>query len=572
GKVLARQTLALAAGQAQEVGWDVVVPLGQPELQWEVTAKVVAQDSPAAMDRLRIRQKVIAAVPVRTLQATLLQIEKTQTMKVHLPDGALAGRGGVQAVFSARLGGDLPGVREFMTAYPYTCFEQNTSRAIALQDEALWDAQAAKLPAYLDGDGLLKYFPSMDQGSDSLTAYVLSVTQEAGYSIAPELKARMEEGLRGFVQGRVVRYSALRTADLAVRKIAALEALSRSGPVAPGELESFALEPNLWPTSAVIDWYLILHRSPALPQRATQLAQVQQILRARLNLQGTTLGFSTERKDDWWWLMASADVNANRLLLAMRDNPAWQADMGRMARGALGRQRAGHWGTTVANAWGVLALDKFSQQFESVPVTGISSASLGTASKSIAYGAEVSSGSVLLPWPRAESELQLEHAGQGKPWVTVQSLAALPLKTALSSGYQISKRITPVEQKSPGVWSRGDVYRVHLDLEAQSDMTWVVVDDPIPASATVLGSGLGRDSQILSSGAKSTGWVWPAYEERSFEAYRAYYQFVPKGKWSVEYTVRLNNSGQFSLPATRVEAMYSPEMFGAMPNPAVSVK
>ena len=52
-------------------------------------------------------------------------------------------------------------------------------------------------------------------------------------------------------------------------------------------------------------------------QRASLLTQAQNILRARLNLQGTTLGFSTERSDDWWWLMASPDRNANRLLLAV---------------------------------------------------------------------------------------------------------------------------------------------------------------------------------------------------------------------------------------------------------------
>jgi uncharacterized protein YfaS (alpha-2-macroglobulin family) len=153
----------------------------------------------------------------------------------------------------------------------------------------------------------------------------------------------------------------------------------------------------------------------------------------------------------------------------------------------------------------------------------------------------------------------------GKPWVTVQTLSALPLKTSLSSGYKIAKTITPLEQKVKGAWSRGDTYRVHLDLEAQSDMTWVVVDDPIPASATVLGSGLGGDSKIATGGERSTGWVYPAFQERTFEGYRAFYSFVPKGKWSVEYTVRLNNPGQFNLPPTRVEAMYSPEMFGASP-------
>ena len=39
-----------------------------------------------------------------------------------------------------------------------------------------------------------------------------------------------------------------------------------------------------------------------------------------------------------------------------------------------------------------------------------------------------------------------------------------------------------------------------------------------------------------------------------------------------EYTVRFNNAGVFGMPPTRVEAMYSPEMFGETPNAMVEVK
>ena len=112
---------------------------------------------------------------------------------------------------------------------------------------------------------------------------------------------------------------------------------------------------------------------------------------------------------------------------------------------------------------------------------------------------------------------------------------------------------------------------MHLDLEAQSDMSWVVVDDPVPAGATILGSGLGGQSKLLARGERREGWVWPAFEERRFDAVRSYYRFVPKGTWSVEYTVRLNNPGTFLQPSTRVEAMYAPEMFAEIPNANVVV-
>jgi len=100
----------------------------------------------------------------------------------------------------------------------------------------------------------------------------------------------------------------------------------------------------------------------------------------------------------------------------------------------------------------------------------------------------------------------------------------------------------------------------------------VVVNDPVPAGSSILGTGLGRDSELLTRDEKKTGWVWPAFEERSFESFRAYYEYVPKGKWTVEYTMRLNNDGAFGLPETRVEAMYAPEMFGMSPNKKMQVE
>jgi hypothetical protein len=129
-----------------------------------------------------------------------------------------------------------------------------------------------------------------------------------------------------------------------------------------------------------------------------------------------------------------------------------------------------------------------------------------------------------------------------------------------------------VEQAEKGKYTRGDVLRITLEVNASADMTWVVISDPVPAGATILGSGLGRDSQIATTGEKRGGGGWPAFEERSFEAFRSYYEYLPRGVVKMEYTVRLNNVGDFALPPSRVEAMYAPEMFGETPNARVKVE
>ncbi len=104
-------------------------------------------------------------------------------------------------------------------------------------------------------------------------------------------------------------------------------------------------------------------------------------------------------------------------------------------------------------------------------------------------------------------------------------------------------------------------------------MTWVVVNDPIPAGASQLGGALNRQSQIATSGEKPfyEQEVWPAFVERGMDSYRAYYEYVPKGTFELEYTIRLNQAGSFAMPTTRVEALYEPEMFGEAPNPRFEV-
>jgi len=570
GRELPPLQLELEAGQARDLAWDIDVPAEARRLEWDVSAE--ASDG-SARDRMKSSQEVIAPVPARVFQATLQQVDKPVDLPVARPQDAVPGRGDVRVSLRARLGDGLGGVVEYMTRYPYTCLEQRVSRAVALGDDGLWSGIQRELPAYIDRDGLFRYFASDKlQGSDVLTAYVLAIAKASGRELPSELQRQALDGLRSFVGGQLLRPSALPVADLVLRKLAAVRTLALYGEAKAEMLASLNLDPKNWPTSALLDWIEILQHLPALPQSAARLQEAQQLLRSRLNLQGTTLGFSSEASDALWWLMVSADENAVRAILTLLDLPSWQEDLPRLVTGAIGRQQAGHWLTTPANAWGTVALDQFSRRFEAQEVTGYTEASLGEARKGMEWSETAHHSALNLPWPETGAgELKLTHNGAGKPWALIQSRAAIPLKQPLFTGYRIQRSVTGVEQAQPGVWSRGDVARVRLELDAQTDMTWVVVDDPIPAGASILGSGLGGDSRLLTAGERQEGWVSPVFQERRFDALRAYYDFVPKGKWTLEYTVRFNNPGRFELPPTRVEALYAPEMFGELPNAALEI-
>ncbi|MEN9420459.1 MAG: hypothetical protein RI988_4080, partial [Pseudomonadota bacterium] len=349
----------------------------------------------------------------------------------------------------------------------------------------------------------------------------------------------------------------------------------------------------------------ILRQLDTVPDRTRRLEEAQQLLRARLAYSGTTLRFSTETSDHWWWLMEGADANAARLILTVLDDPAWRAELPRLVTGHLARQQRGAWSTTVANAWSVVALERFAARFESAPVRGRTNATTGmvagpaapaaspgatppappggprpaNASASLDWARQPEGGSLSLPWPAGTGTLRVTHEGSGRPWVTVQARAAVPTTQPVQSGYALVRTLVAVSQREPGRWSRGDVARVRVELQAAADMSWVVLADPVPAGATILGSGLGRDAAATawlaagSSGepAESASRALVAFDERGFESFRRYFEFLPRGRHVIEYTVRLNQPGRFGMPATRAEAMYAPEVHGEVPNSALEV-
>ncbi|RZM02086.1 MAG: alpha-2-macroglobulin, partial [Variovorax sp.] len=622
---LAARTLDVPAGESRVAAWDVTAPaqLAQTRAEailWEIEARDTLGGQDGARDALKVSQRIVPAVPLAVQQATLVQIgdganggDDAFSLDVAPPADALPSRGGLRMALVPRLAEGLPGVRDWFAAYPFSCLEQKTSKAIGLRDVAMWRGVVAQLPTYLDADGLANYFPprdgQADRGSDILTSYLLAATHEAGdidpaFALPEAVRAPMEAGLIAFVEGRIQREFWSPRKDLDVRKLAALEALSRHGKARAGMLASIAVAPDQWPTGAVVDWLQILQRLPDAPQRRQRLDEAGNVLRARLSYQGTRLVFSTERDDQWWWLMTNGDVNAARLLLATMDDPAWKDDMGRLAGGLIGRQRNGAWQTTTANLWGGLALERFSRTFEREPVGGTTTATLrppaggadtapartasvdwarvervkatdaaGASRQDGTSGGNLRNNTMFLPWatPPARQTLNVAQNGGGRPWLTLQSVAAVPLKAPFSAGYAIRRTVTPVEQAVPGRYTRGDVLRVTLEVDAAADMTWVAITDPVPAGATILGGGLGRDSQIATQGEKTSGRGMPAFEERSFEAFRSYYEFLPKGTVKMAYTVRLNNAGDFALPPSRVEALYAPEMFGELPNARMAV-
>ncbi|MBX9795559.1 alpha-2-macroglobulin family protein, partial [Sphingomonas sp.] len=575
------QTVTIPAGGAVPVMWTLTAPMGVADLRWQVRAR--SSDGKAA-DAITVSQTVAPLVPVDVWAATLTRVGGG-TLPIAPPEGALPGRGQVLVRLEDSLAPPLDGVSAFMRAYPYSCFEQRLSRIVATGDTAGWAILAAEMPTYQAGDGLLRFWPSDSlEGSESLTAYVLAMASEAGLPIPAAPRARMIEGLRAVIDGRVRHES---YGDIRLRRLAAFAALARAGAATPAMLGQLGIGPEDMPTGPLADYLTALDRVPGLANAAALRQAGERVLRTRLVYEGTRLDLA-DRDRAPWWLLASADEAAIKALIAVTGRPGWQDEAPRMMAGVALRQRRGRWDTTPANAWGVIAARKFAGVYPASAVAGTTRLSLGGTSVSRGWPLAASQRSVSLPLPAAPAALSLSQEGGAGPWAVVQLSAAVPLKSPVFAGYQLSRRVDVLQAKKKGQLTRGDVLRVTLTVDATAERNWVVVSDPLPPGATVIG-GQANQSQLLGAQASDGGgarfnatdadgkaWeiqagVSAAYIERGRDAWRAYFDWVPRGRFVVSYVVRLNGTGRFALLPSRVEAMYSPAINAQLPNAPVSI-
>jgi len=117
---------------------------------------------------------------------------------------------------------------------------------------------------------------------------------------------------------------------------------------------------------------------------ASRLDSAAASLRKRYDLQGTRLRWRSDGAQQCSWMMWTGDVAAARTALLVQQwaqaDARWQDDLPRIIQALVDVQVNGHWNTTVANAWAVIALRRFAQTAEVTPVTGTSTATLATQS------------------------------------------------------------------------------------------------------------------------------------------------------------------------------------------------
>ncbi|AAN49385.1 alpha-2-macroglobulin family protein [Leptospira interrogans] len=556
---LETKNIQLKAGESTNVSWNLSIPIQKEEIVYEFQTK---ETNGTFTDSVRFRQKVGESIPVRVLQSTFRRLEDGKlSLPIQENQEAIAGSGQIEVSLKSSLtGGAILSSKEYMNRYPYSCLEQKLSKAISSEKD--WDQIMNQLNTYLDGDGLLKFFPMSLYGSEILTSYVLILSSESDKKIPEEIRNTLLEALNRYTNGLIYRNSYISNTDFLLKKIIVLDALSRFQTVGDDVIRSIQVDPKILPTDILISLRNIYSKSRIYKN---QISQLDILLKSRFRVQGTSYNFVDET--GLWWLLSSNDSTVMRIILSVVKDPNWKEDLPRLIRGAISRQSKGHWDITPANALGILAFQSYSKQFEKDSVEGTTVVTLENNSNTLEWKNQKEPNKLTLPMPHNAQNLEFVQNGNGKPYVVIHTKAALPLKEKLESGMRLEKEILNESGNKKTSFQEGDIVRVRLKIYTESDLSWIAVRDPIPAGASILGSGLGNDSRSGSELTKEENW-WssPTFIERKWEGYTAYFEYLPAGSVTLEYVYRINQTGKFILPPTRVEAMYLPDQFAELPN------
>ena len=568
-------TKTISVGPEQTVNLDIgqtTLPTGAVNAQYSISA--VSKENADLSDSLSVPQKVVPAVPVRAQMATLEQVRGTVTQVVELPTLADPTQGGVKINLSSSLSNNLGSVQDYMNSYLYQTLEYMVSRAVVSGSTDQWSAVLKVLPNYTDDMGRLKYFPTSKEGSELLTAYVLSVAQQALLGFSDDTRTRLLGALKASVAGQVRKPATGLPNDYEqATRIKVMEALARYNALEPGLIKTLGkVTTNQLSNSSLVSWLGILLRVPKAENRAKLLAEAESAVKARLNYQGTKAYFL--QNQNAYWLMSSSASEMSQLTLALMNfdpfKASWKNDVPKMILGLIEdlKKGAGSWGLTTANAWGSLAIRNFSSVYESQKVSGETRLALAEQSQIFNWANNPKGGEVNFAWPQGgRGQVSVTHNNNdGAPWSLLVSSAAVPTTVAKFNGFTVDKKVTPLRQEVNGKYSVGDRVQVKLTFKANASAGLVAVYDPVPTGARILRNGCdeSRDSND-SEGA------WPSNEEFGYESYRAYYDYIPTQEFSRTYCYELTSPGTFKVPGTRIEAVYNPTMFGEFPNESITV-
>ncbi len=521
------------------------------------------------------------------------------------PKGVVAGEGGVSVTFSPSVIGNITGAFEYLRDYPYACWEQRMSKAVAAAQYQDLQAYTPKDFSWPESDTLAQktleqavQFQAPNGGmtywvnrNDFVSPYLSAYTAMAftwlrnqGYQVPADVEEKLHSYLRTYLRGS----DQQREVQLSVRAVA-LAALAQHGSIGLKELIRYE------PQFEAMNLFAKAHYLRAAILLGLEEERVISLSKILLNYSVQSGGKFTfqEPTSFQYGSMLHSSMRSNCSILNSMLAVSQHSDAGLQLVGDVPfklvrsitqtRGQRHYWANTQENVYCMNALRQYGNLYErdtpnmellarlsdtkaetssrlnmtnSKGKTALSFTSLRDESKTLSTK-QLSENDFRVAAGVA-GDVQIEKSGSGRFYYSVRSHFALDDEhaKAVNSGIEIRREYSV---QRDGVWviltapmrlEQGELVRVDLFVSTNAARNYVVVDDPVPGGLEPVNRDLATSSSVDS---QSTSLARPAeswYHELQKEG-GSWRNFGPYGYSFYHQELRHNSARFYSdyLPA-----------------------
>ncbi len=318
----------------------------------------------------------------------------------------------------------------------------------------------------------------------------------------------------------------------------------------------------------------------------SQLTEIRRFVNNRAVETPGAANFTTAYGDDAYLLLHS-NRRTDAVVLDALINDQPDSDLiPKVVAGLLAQRRAGAWNNTQENVFVLLVLDRYFNTFESITPDFVARMWLGETYVAAHeyHGRTTETQQTTVPMRylvdemgAGTTDLIIAKEGDGRLYYRL-GLRYAPVSLdldPLDMGFTVQRVYEAVDDPADvtldqdGVWhfKAGARVRVRLTMIAENRRYNVALVDPLPAGLEAINPALAVSEDIPADPndqQRGWWWWWTWYDHQNLRDQRveAFTTLLWEGVYTYTYVARATTPGDFVVPPTKAEEMYSPEVFG----------
>ena len=585
------RTISLEPGEGHEVLYDFLAE-NPGEASFAFRAKMGDET-----DGLEIKIPVTLPRPTETVALSDKCLESKEE-KINIPENVYISESRLAILGSSSALTGLKGNVDFLYRYPYPCLEQRLSSILPfiVGMEVIADFKLSPLSkidiqkhvqknikeiySYQKESGGFGLWPDSQRESpfnSCYAAFVLAEAEKAGYDVDSRKIGSLINYLKNIIRGRINNQSyPYPTRIWSTSKAYALYALALLGKPEPAFAEKLYKERealSLFGQTLLLK--ALYHGKGSLTAQATLLQELMNKIKVTANL----AHFEDDEGRSGRWIyssnMRTTALSLQALIETGSDHPLVHS----IARWLVEKRKTKKWMTTQENVYVFYALNSFYTKYENVqPDFSIDISLAGKRiikdifknDRSKVVQSELSISSLK---PGKTVPFKIKKKGNGTFYYDVRmSYAPKGELPPRDEGFTIIKEYTSMDGKPLETIKAGSLVVVNLKIVVPKESLYVVVDDPLPAGLEAVNPTFVTESQEqqrqlsrLSNKNKKRWWRGFNHIEMHDDRILLFADSLAPGIHTHQYLARALTFGTFHAPGSKIEEMYSPEIFGRSP-------